>query len=70
MGDYAGIKLNKDGGIEIYIVAEKPKDAPEENRLPITRKDENMDVIMRIYHPDLKKLKPWKAPKAERVGAE
>jgi hypothetical protein len=67
VGENAGMKLNKDGGIEIYISAEKPKDAPEENWLPITRKDENIGLTMRIYAPDLKKFKKWKAPKAEKV---
>jgi hypothetical protein len=67
VGENGGMELNKDGGIEIYIAAEKPKDVSEENWLPITRKDENMDVTMRIYDPDLEKLKTWKAPKAEVI---
>jgi hypothetical protein len=67
VGENGGMKLNKDGGIEIYIAAEKPKDAPEENWLPIERKDVAMDALMRIYHPDLKKLKTWKPPKAEMI---
>jgi hypothetical protein len=57
VGENAGMKLNKEGGIAIYIAAEKPKDAPEENWLPITRKDEAIDMVMRIYAPDLKKMK-------------
>lgn len=67
VGENAGMKLNKDGGIEIYIAAEKPKDVPEENWLPINRKDEALDMVMRIYAPDLEKMKTWKAPKAEKV---
>ena len=67
VGENAGMKLNKDGGIEVYIAAEKPKDVPEENWLPIPRKDEDLDMVMRIYAPDLKKLKTWKPPKAEKV---
>ena len=39
-----------------------------ENWLPITRKDENLDVILRIYVPDLEKVKAWTAPIAEMVG--
>ena len=40
---------------------------PAENWLPITREDLDLDVIMRVYQPNLKKMKTWKAPKAERV---
>jgi hypothetical protein len=36
--------------------------------LPINRKDEDMDIILRIYVPDPKKMKTWKAPKAEKLA--
>jgi hypothetical protein len=65
VGRNAGMKLNAEGGIEIYVAAAKPDGVPEENWLPIVRKDENMDVIMRIYVPDLERFKTWKAPVAE-----
>jgi hypothetical protein len=65
VGENAGMKLNKDGGIEIYVAAEQPKGVPPENWLPINRKDENLDVILRIYIPDLERVKNWQAPKAE-----
>jgi len=65
VGENAGMKLNADGGIEIYVAAEKPVGVPEENWLPINRKDENLDVILRIYMPDLEKYKNWSPPKAE-----
>jgi hypothetical protein len=67
VGANAGMKLNASGGIEIHIAAEQPKGVPAENWLPITRKDLGIDVIMRVYQPDLKKMKTWKAPKAEMV---
>ena len=67
VGENAGMKLDKDGGITIYIAAQKPKDVPEENWLPINRKDEAIGAILRIYVPDLEKMKTWKAPKAERI---
>jgi len=38
---------------------------PAENWLPITRGDLDLDVIMRVYQPDLEKMKTWKTPKAE-----
>ena len=60
-------KLNASGGIEIHIAAEQPKCVPAENWLPITREDLGIDVIMRVYVPDLKKMKTWKAPKAEMI---
>ncbi len=62
------MKLNASGGIEIHIAAEQPNGVPTENWLPITREDLDLDVIMRVYQPDLKKMKTWKAPKAEKVS--
>ena len=63
------MKLDEDGGIAVYIAAEKPEVVPEENWLPINRKDEDMDVILRIYVPDLEELETWEPPKAERIDA-
>lgn len=67
VGENAGMKLNDEGGIEIHVAAEKPQGVPIENWLPINRKDENLDLILRIYVPDLAKIKNWKAPKAVLV---
>ena len=67
VGQNAGMKLNASGGIEVYIAAEQPKGVPAENWLPITREDLGIDVIMRVYQPDLEKMKTWKAPKAEII---
>jgi len=67
VGENAGFKLNPQGGIEVYIAAKQPEGVPAENWLPINRKDEKLDVILRIYVPDLEKLKSWKAPKAEMI---
>jgi len=68
VGKNAGMKLDKDGGIAIHIAAEQPKGIPEENWLPIERKDEDLNVIMRIYAPDLERFKTWTPPQAEKVG--
>ncbi len=67
VGENAGRKLNKDGGIDIYIAAEKPAGVPDENWLPIQRKDLELTVTLRIYAPDLEKMKTWKAPKVEML---
>ncbi|WP_455222788.1 DUF1214 domain-containing protein [Kaarinaea lacus] len=67
VGENGGMKLDDKGGIAIYIAAEKPKGVPEENWLPINRKDQGLDIIMRVYQPDLKKMKTWQAPKAEKL---
>jgi hypothetical protein len=67
VGENAGFKLDDDGGIEIYIAAEPPEGVPEENWLPINRRDEALDAVMRIYAPDLDRLATWKAPEAERI---
>ncbi len=67
VGQNAGMKFDASGGIEIHIAAEQPKGVPAENWLPITRSDLELDIIMRIYQPDLEKMKTWKAPVAETV---
>ena len=67
VGQNAGMKLNPDGGIEIHVAAERPEGVPEENWLPIVRRDENLSLLLRIYVPDLEKMKTWKAPTAERI---
>ena len=61
------MKLNKDGGIEIYVAAKKPDGVPEENWLPINRQDEDLSINLRIYVPDAQKMKTWTAPKAEKL---
>jgi len=68
VGENGGMKLNKDGGIEIYIAAKKPDGVPEENWLPIERKDEEIGPIMRIYVPDMEKMKTWQPPRAEKLS--
>ncbi len=67
VGENAGMKLDNDGGIAIYIAAEKPKGVPEENWLTINRKDEDIGAIMRIYVADMEKMKTWTPPKAEKL---
>ena len=55
-----------DGGIVIHIAAKKPADVPDENWLPINRDDYGIDLIMRVYEPDLERYKSWTPPRAER----
>jgi len=69
VGENAGFKLNEDGGIEIYVVAERPSGVPEENWLPLNRKDEEIDLILRIYVPDMEKMKTWKVPTAQKINS-
>ena len=68
VGENAGMQLNADGGIDIYVAEKQPEGVPEENWLPINRKDENMDIILRIYVPDLERLKTWETPRAEMIS--
>ncbi len=67
VGENAGIQLNARGGIEIHVAAEKPDGVPPENWLPVNRGDYGIDLLMRIYAPDLGRYKTWSAPKAERI---
>ena len=68
VGANAGMKLNAEGGIDVYVAAEQPKGVPAENWLPITRGDLGIGLIMRVYQPDPKKMKTWKPPKAKMVN--
>ncbi|PCO07133.1 hypothetical protein AWR36_004095 [Microbulbifer flavimaris] len=67
VGENGGMKLNDEGGIKIYIAAEKPEGVPEENWLPLNRGDYGIDVVMRLYVPDLEKFKDWEPPQAEKL---
>ena len=67
VGENSGMKINADGGIDVYVAAKRPEGVPAENWLPINRQDENLDIILRIYVPDLEKLQSWSAPKAEMI---
>jgi hypothetical protein len=68
VGENAGYKLDKDGGITIYVSSEKPAGVPSENWLPTNRIDQGLSLMLRIYAPDLSKVKTWKAPKAELIS--
>jgi len=63
------MKLNADGGIEIHVAAEQPAGVPAENWLPVNRGDYGIDVVLRIYVPDLERFKNWTPPQAEMVGS-
>jgi hypothetical protein len=67
VGENAGFKLDEDGGIRIVIAAEQPEGVPEENWLPINRADIDLDIIMRLYAPDLERYESWTAPKAKKI---
>lgn len=70
VGENAGMKLNESGGLDIYISVEKPDGVPAENWLPINRQDEKLDIIMRIYNPELEKYNAYIVPKAEIVNSK
>jgi hypothetical protein len=64
------MKLNPEGGIDIYIAAEQPEGVPVENWLPIERSDIDLNSQLRIYVPDLEKMKSWKPPVAEMIDGD
>ena len=68
VGENAGFKLGEDGGIRIVIAAEQPEGVPEQNWLPINRQDMDLDIIMRLYAPDLERYESWTAPIARKVN--
>jgi len=59
VGENAGFVLDSQGGIEIHISVEQPKDVPAENWLPINRSDIDLSAMFRIYHPALDKMNTW-----------
>ncbi len=67
VGENAGMKLDARGGIEIHVAAKRPDGVPAENWLPVNRGNYGIDLIMRIYSPDLERYKTWSPPKAERM---
>jgi len=64
VGENAGMEFDADGGISIYISAEQPEGVPDENWLPLVRGDYAVDLIMRIYAPDLGRFADWTPPRA------
>jgi hypothetical protein len=67
VGENGGMQLNDEGGIEVYVAVEKPEGVPDENWLPLNRGDYDIDVILRLYVPDLDKFKMWSPPVAEKL---
>lgn len=67
VGENGGMKLNASGGVEIHISADKPEGVSAENWLPSGGKDEQLDVIIRVYAPDVEAMKTWTPPKAEKL---
>jgi hypothetical protein len=67
VGENGGMKTDDQGGIAIYIAAEQPEGVPEENWLPLVRGDYAIDVVMRIYAPDLERFATWTPPVAEKL---
>ena len=67
VGQNAGMSLDEDGGIAIYIAAEKPDGVPEENWLPIEREDLDINPMFRLYAPDLEAYAAWVKPEAETL---
>ena len=66
VGVNSGMRLDEQGGIAIHVAAEPPAGVPPENWLPIVRADEDLSLTLRIYVPDLERMKTWKPPVAER----
>ena len=67
VGENAGVKLDAQGGVDIYVSATKPAGVPDENWLPINREDIGINGMFRIYSPDAEKMKTWKTPQFEML---
>ena len=66
VGENAEMRSNADGRIEMGT--RTPEGVAEDDGLPITRENEEIDTIVRIYAPDFEQMKRWKLPRAEKVG--
>ena len=66
VAENAGFRLDDDGGICIVIAADKTAGIPEENWLPIDRCD--IDIIMRLYSPDLERFVTWTPSVARKLN--
>jgi hypothetical protein len=53
--------------LRIVIAAKQPAGVPEDNWLPINREDLDLDIMMRIYAPDLARFATWTPPVARRI---
>jgi hypothetical protein len=67
VGHNAGMKLDRVGGIEIHVAAERPAGVAAENWLPINRGDVPLDLLLRLYVPDLGRMSTWEMPRSQRV---
>jgi hypothetical protein len=55
-------------GVSIFSLQRKSlRGVPEDNWLPINGKDVTLDIVMRIYMPDMEKMKTWEALEAEKL---
>jgi hypothetical protein len=68
VGENAGLQLDANGGIAIYVAEKQPAGVPPENWLPISRQDLRLRIQIRTYVPEIEKMKSWQPPKAERVA--
>ena len=66
VGENAGMQLDKDGGITIYMSEKLPEGTPKENWLPINREDLLLNLRLRVYQPDIEKMKVWEVPTLEK----
>jgi hypothetical protein len=70
VGENAGMKLDAAGGIEIHVAAKPPSGVAAENWLPINRKNQPLNLRLRVYDPVIEKMRIWQTPKAERVAIQ
>ena len=70
VGLNGGMKLDNEGGISIYVSSKKPANVHAENWLPTNKIDQGLSLQLRIYWPDLAKIKTWSFPKAEMIAAK
>lgn len=67
VGENGGVKLDEQGGVEIHIAPAQPEGVPAQNWLPSGGGAGQVDVMLRVYGPDIEAMKVWQAPKAIKL---
>ncbi len=67
VGTNTGMQLDTQGNLNIYLSEKKPTFIPEENYLPLKSEDRDVELLLRIYAPDLRAFKNWQPPEIKKI---
>ena len=67
VGTNTGMQPDALGNLKIYISGTKPASVPPANWLPLKAEDRDVEMVLRIYAPDLQAFENWNAPQIEKI---